>query len=75
MDSRWNDQESMGECKVLGNSIKGKKKIHLKFIFSVESMLAILSIHCSFLHYDHIDTMGLPYVLNVDLVFCGVPGG
>ena len=25
-------------------------------------MLAILSIHCSFLHYERIDTMGLPYV-------------
>ena len=25
-------------------------------------MLAILSIHCSFLHYHGIDTMGLPYV-------------
>ena len=48
--------------KLIGNSIKGKKKFHLKFIFSVESMLVILSIHCSFLHYDHIDTMGLPYV-------------
>ena len=30
-------------------------------------MLAILSIHCSFLHYERIDTMGLPYVL-VDAV-------
>ena len=49
--------------KLIGNSIKGKEKnFHLKFIFSVESMLAMLSIHCSFLHYDHIDTMGLPYV-------------
>ena len=25
-------------------------------------MLGILLIHCSFLHYEHIDTMGLPYV-------------
>ena len=48
--------------KLIGNSIKGKKKIHLNFIFSVESMLAILSIHCSFLHYERINTMGLPYV-------------
>ena len=32
-------------------------------------MLAILSIHCSFLHYHGIDTMGLPYV---EYVYCGV---
>ena len=51
--------------KLIGNSIKGKKNnFHLKFIFSVESMLAILSIHCSFLHYERIDTMGLPYVMR-----------
>ena len=51
--------------KLIGNSIKEKKKNHLKFIFSVESMLAILSIHCSFLHYERIDTMGLPYVASL----------
>ena len=39
-----------------------KKKNSFKIFFSVESMLAILSIHCSFLHYERIDTMGLPYV-------------
>ena len=48
--------------KLIVNSIIEKKNFHLKFIFSVESMLAILSIHCTFLHYEHIDTMGLPYV-------------
>ena len=48
--------------KLIGNSIKGKNKIHLKFIFSVESMLPILLIHCSVLHYERIDTIRLPYV-------------
>ena len=49
--------------KLIGNSNKGKKKKnHLKFIFSVESMLPILSIHCSVLHYERIATIGLPYV-------------
>ena len=50
--------------KLIRNSIKGKKKIHLKFIFSVESMLAILSIHCSILHYERITTIGLPSVVH-----------
>ena len=48
--------------KLIGKSIKGKKKIHLKIHFSVESMLPILSIHCSILHYEHITIIGLPYV-------------
>ena len=48
--------------KLIGNSIKGKKKNHLKIIFSVESMCLILSIHCSILHYKRIATIGLPYV-------------
>ena len=48
--------------KLIRNSIKGTKKNHLKFIFSVESMLPILLIHCSVLHYECIATIGLPYV-------------
>ena len=48
---------------LIGNSIKGKKKFIL-FFFSAESMLAILLIHCSVLHYERINTMRLPYVHN-----------
>ena len=37
--------------------------IYLNFIFSAESMLPILSIHCSVLHYECITTIELPYVM------------
>ena len=46
-------------------SIKGNIYIYIFYIFFVESMLPMLSVQCSFLHYHVITTMVLPYVFPV----------